>query len=102
MSAARTCSKHFAPQLKKIRALNVPLYVLQMIKLRRQFEDLLGESGLLHQERGDAALTSSERMARHGEIRQLKEARRNHAKEVSMGAVPFSSSFKFFLSRLPP
>jgi hypothetical protein len=53
-----------------------------MIKLRRQFEDLLGESGLLQQERSDAALTSSERMARHGEIRQLKEAKRNHAKEV--------------------
>ena len=53
-----------------------------MIKLRRQFEDLLRESGLL-QERGDGALTSSERMARHGEIRQLREAKRNHAKEVT-------------------
>jgi hypothetical protein len=54
---------------------------VQMIKLRRQFEDLLSESGLLR-ERSDTGLTSSERMARHGEIRQLKEAKRNHTKEV--------------------
>jgi hypothetical protein len=55
-----------------------------MIKLRRQFEELLRESGLLR-ERGDGGLTSSERMARHGEIKQLKEAKRNHAKEVEGG-----------------
>jgi hypothetical protein len=55
-----------------------------MIKLRRQFEELLRESGLLR-ERGDGGLTSSERMARHGEIKQLKEAKRNHAKEVGGG-----------------
>ena len=48
----------------------------EMTKLRRQFEELLEEAGLLGK-RGDAGLTSSERMARHGEMRQLKEMKRN-------------------------
>ena len=43
----------------------------EMTKLRKQFEQLLEEAGLLAA-RGDAGLTSSERMARHGELRQLR------------------------------
>jgi hypothetical protein len=48
----------------------------EMTKLRKQFEELLEEAGLL-QKRGDAGLTSAERMARHGELRQLKDMKRN-------------------------
>lgn len=48
----------------------------EMTKLRKQFEQLLEESGLL-QSRGDAGLSSSERMARHGEMKQLREAKKS-------------------------
>jgi len=48
----------------------------EMTKLRKQFEQLLEEAGLLTA-RGDAGLTSAERMARHGELRQLREMKRD-------------------------
>merc|ERR1719494_404651 len=41
----------------------------EMTKLRKQFEQLLEEAGLLAA-RGEAGLTSSERMARHGALSQ--------------------------------
>ena len=47
----------------------------EMTKLRKQFEQLLEEAGLLAA-RGEAGLTSSERMARHGELRQLRDMKR--------------------------
>ena len=53
-----------------------------MTKLRRQFEDLLRDSGLLEEDRVGGNLSSSERMARHGELKQLREAKRTHDKEV--------------------
>jgi len=53
----------------------------EMTKLRRQFEDLLRDSGLLEEDRVGGNLSSSERMARHGELKQLREAKRTHDKE---------------------
>eukprot|EP00090_Calanus_glacialis_P045237 TRINITY_DN8265_c0_g1_i2.p1 TRINITY_DN8265_c0_g1~~TRINITY_DN8265_c0_g1_i2.p1 ORF type:complete len:1169 (-),score=448.58 TRINITY_DN8265_c0_g1_i2:22-3528(-) len=52
----------------------------EIIKLRKQFEQLLEEAGLLDK-RGDAGMTSAERMARHGELRQLKDLKRNINKQ---------------------
>merc|ERR1719481_162338 len=48
----------------------------EVIKLRKQFEQLLEDANLLTV-RGDEGMTSSERMARHGELRQLKEIKRS-------------------------
>jgi len=52
-----------------------------MTKLRSQFEELLQDSGLLEEDKISEGLTSAERMARHGELKHLKEAKRNHQKE---------------------
>merc|ERR1719402_1760417 len=55
-----------------------------MTKLRKQFSDLLEEAGLMGK-RGDedmVGMSSAERMARHGELRQLRDMKRNyHRKE---------------------
>jgi len=52
----------------------------EIIKLRKQFEQLLEESGLLDK-RGDGGMTSAERMARHGELRQLKDLKKTMNKQ---------------------
>eukprot|EP00092_Neocalanus_flemingeri_P025076 GFUD01027192.1.p1 GENE.GFUD01027192.1~~GFUD01027192.1.p1 ORF type:complete len:1156 (+),score=356.79 GFUD01027192.1:283-3750(+) len=52
----------------------------EIIKLRKQFEQLLEEAGLLDK-RGEVGMTSAERMARHGELRQLKDMKRNMSKQ---------------------
>jgi ATP-dependent RNA helicase DHX34 len=52
-----------------------------MTKLRNQFQDLLGDCGLVDKvEPGQ--LTSAERSMRHGELRQLKELRKAHKMEA--------------------
>jgi len=52
----------------------------EIIKLRKQFEQLLEEAGLLDK-RGDGGMTSAERMARHGELRQLKDLKKTMNKQ---------------------
>ena len=37
---------------------------------------------MLEEDKIDAGMTGAERMVRHGEIKQLREAKRNHQKEV--------------------
>ena len=55
-----------------------------MTKLRAQFKELLEQSGLLKKEEsssGDLSkLTSSERAARHGEMKQLRDKKREFLK----------------------
>jgi len=49
----------------------------EVIKIRKQFEQLLEDSKLLSVDtRGEEGMTSAERMARHGELRHLKNMRR--------------------------
>ena len=52
----------------------------EMIKLRKQFEELLDEAGLLDKKE-EAGLTSAERMVRHGQLRHLKTMKRNMKKQ---------------------
>lgn len=53
----------------------------EITKLRRQFEDLLKDCGLIEMmEKKD--LTSAERAIRNGEMRQLKQLKRAHKLEV--------------------
>merc|ERR1712112_558763 len=52
----------------------------EMIKLRKQFEELLNEAGLFDK-RSDSDMTSAERMARHGQLKQLKNMKRNMKKQ---------------------
>lgn len=53
----------------------------EITKLRRQFEDLLRDCGLLEMmDKKD--LTSVERAIRHGEMRQLKQLKRAHKREA--------------------
>ena len=52
----------------------------EMIKLRKQFEELLDEAGLM-EKREEAGLTSAERMVRHGQLRHLKTMKRNIKKQ---------------------
>ena len=52
----------------------------EIIKLRKQFEELLNEAGLFDK-RGEEGMTSAERMARHGQLRQLKHMKRNMKKQ---------------------
>ena len=73
----------------------------EMTKLRRQFEDLLRESGLLEEDRSGTNLSSSERMARHGELKQLREAKRNHQKEVGVHCSMFIFILYTVLSFVP-
>ena len=48
----------------------------EMIKLRKQFEEILVESKLLDR-KIESGATSAERMARHGQLKQLKSIKRN-------------------------
>ena len=57
----------------------------EMTKLRAQFKELLEQSGLLKKEdssgSGDLSkLTSAERAARHGEMKQLRDKKREYLK----------------------
>ena len=52
----------------------------EMIKLRKQFEELLSEAGLFDK-RSEEGMTSAERMARHGQLKQLKHMKRNMKKQ---------------------
>ena len=52
----------------------------EMIKLRKQFEELLNEAGLFDK-RSDSDMTSAERMARHGQLKQLKHMKKNMKKQ---------------------
>ena len=53
----------------------------EMIKLRKQFEELLDEAGLFDKKNDDAGLTSAERMARHGQLKHLKHMKKNAKKQ---------------------
>lgn len=53
----------------------------EMTKLRNQFEDLLRDCGLI-EAKVATSMTSSERAIRHGELRQLKQLRREHKMEA--------------------
>lgn len=53
----------------------------EITKLRRQFEDLLKDSELLTAE-NDGKMSASERIIRKGELRQLKQMRREHKNEA--------------------
>uniref|UniRef100_A0A8D8IRH3 Probable ATP-dependent RNA helicase DHX34 n=1 Tax=Culex pipiens TaxID=7175 RepID=A0A8D8IRH3_CULPI len=53
----------------------------EITKLRRQFQDLLQDCGLM-EAAGEENLTSSERAIRHGELKQLKELRKAHRMEA--------------------
>ncbi len=50
----------------------------EMTKLREQFKDLLEQAGLMKKEESDAMarMSSSERASRHGELRQLREMKK--------------------------
>lgn len=53
----------------------------EITKLRKQFEELLKDSELLHI--GDnSGLSTSERIIRKGELRQLKQMQREHKREA--------------------
>lgn len=53
----------------------------EITKLRRQFEDLLKDCGLIELME-TKALTSAERAIRHGEMRQLKQMKKAHKMEA--------------------
>lgn len=53
----------------------------EITKLRRQFEDLLKDCGLIEMME-NKELTSAERAIRHGEMRQLKQLKRAHKMEA--------------------
>lgn len=53
----------------------------EITKLRRQFEELLKDSDLLNVENNEG-MSASERIIRKGEIRQLKQMRREHKTEA--------------------
>lgn len=53
----------------------------EITKLRRQFEELLKDSELLHLE-DDGKISASERIIRKGELRQLKLMQRAHKNEA--------------------
>lgn len=53
----------------------------EITKLRKQFEDLLKDSELLSIE-NDGEMSASERIIRKGELRQLKQMRREHKSEA--------------------
>ena len=52
----------------------------ELIKLRKQFEELLDEAGLFEKKNEDG-MSSAERMARHGQLKQLKNMKRNMKKQ---------------------
>ncbi|GAB0088574.1 probable ATP-dependent RNA helicase DHX34 [Sergentomyia squamirostris] len=55
----------------------------EITKLRSQFQDLLTDCGLLDTDGGrKKAMTSAERTIRHGELKQLKQLRREHRMET--------------------
>ncbi|XP_019537327.3 probable ATP-dependent RNA helicase DHX34 isoform X1 [Aedes albopictus] len=53
----------------------------EITKLRRQFQDLLQDCGLMESANSDS-MTSAERAIRHGELKQLKELRKTHRMEA--------------------
>lgn len=53
----------------------------EITKLRNQFEDLLRDGGLTETE-SRAELSSGERAIRNGEVRQLRQLRREHKNEA--------------------
>lgn len=53
----------------------------EITKLRNQFEDLLRDGGLT-EATNTGVLSSGERAIRHGEVRQLKQMRREHKNEA--------------------
>ncbi|XP_062554172.1 probable ATP-dependent RNA helicase DHX34 [Armigeres subalbatus] len=53
----------------------------EITKLRRQFQDLLQDCGLMENANADN-MTSAERAIRHGELKQLKELRKSHRMEA--------------------
>lgn len=53
----------------------------EITKLRRQFQDLLKDCGLMETGNTDS-MTSAERAIRHGELKQLKELRKEHRMEA--------------------
>ena len=55
----------------------------EMTKLRSQFEELLQQCGLIEEDKISEGLSSAERIARHGELKQLKEAKHKYQKEVN-------------------
>merc|ERR1719422_150468 len=52
----------------------------ELIKLRKQFEELLDEAGLFEKKNEDG-MSSAEKMARHGQLKQLKNMKRNMKKQ---------------------
>lgn len=54
----------------------------EITKLRKQFEDLLRDCGLLEGVGVKEGMSSGERAMRHGELKQLKDLKRAHKNEA--------------------
>lgn len=55
----------------------------EIIKLRRQFQDLLADCGIIETiSDTSATMSSGERAIRHGELRQLRQMRKEHKMEA--------------------